>query len=615
MRMRLPISPVTLLRRRWRRGWLGVVLAVAALSVVWFPAGARADSLPRSEVDRPDDFKGPQVHVVYAIPSDGQDRALDTNGTIVNSVAGFQAWLSGQTAGRTLRTDTAGGAVDVSFLRLSMTDAQMKAQDPFIVDEIQRRLRDAGFTKKDKIYSVYYDGTSTYACGGAAWPPVLPGQVAAMYLRGDPDPPGGVVCAQDPSDAYWQFAMLHDTLHAAGFVARCAPHHNPTHQGHVSGPPNDLMYGRADENDPNWDTSGLELDVGRDDYYEHRDEDCRDLADSPYLSPRLPAGNLTTNPSFELDTTGWGTRQGTLARVATAGAPHGDFALKVSASTGSTMAFASDCPVGIGCSVASATAGATYVASAYVRAVSGSWIGSPFAAPVTIVLSEYAQNGMLLNETVGEAVTPTSSFRHLAVAARPKAAYHVIGVRLQQNRPAVGDAFLADLITLTEARTVMRVFGGPLGAPVAWTPVGVNTKRVSEAPLTTSEPADLVRLSVVLDGGGAPGVTGQPLRGVVYSDANGEPGALLGRTAEVTIAPGQSVGAVNLEFRPPLHVLPGRYWLGLHAGGATATARYASTGGLGGLRFKPDSYADGTADPFGASNSGTAAIPIQAIGG
>lgn len=80
MRMRLPISPAPLLRRRGRRGSLGVVLAVAALSVVWFPAGARADSLPRSEVDRPDDFKGPQVHVVYAIPSDGQDRALEPTG-------------------------------------------------------------------------------------------------------------------------------------------------------------------------------------------------------------------------------------------------------------------------------------------------------------------------------------------------------------------------------------------------------------------------------------------------------------------------------------------------------------------------------------------------------
>jgi hypothetical protein len=605
MRMRLPISPAPLLRRRGHRGSLGVVLAVAALSVVWFPAGARADSLPRSEVDRPDDFKGPQVHVVYAIPSDGQDRALDTNGTIVNSVAGFQAWLSGQTAGRTLRTDTAGGAVDVSFLRLSMTDAQMKAQDPFIVDEIQRRLRDAGFTKKDTINAVYYDGTSTYACGGAAWPPKLPGQVAAVYLRGDP--PGAAMCTADPSASYWRFGMLHEVVHAAGFVAPCAPHH--TMAGHVSDDPTDLMYAGAEDWQP-----GV-LDVGRDDYYEHSDAHCADLADSPYLSPRLPSRNLTKNPSFELDTSGWGTRHGTLTRAATAGAPHGDFAVKVSASTGSTMAFVSDCPVGIACSVASTTAGATYVASAYVRAVSGSWIGSPFAGPVTIVLSEYAPNGVLLNETVGETVTPTSSFRRLAVAARAKASSHVIGVRLQQSRPAVGDAFLADLITLAEATTVMRVLGGPPGAPVAWTPVGVNVKRVSTAPLITNEPAVAARLSVALDGRGAPGATGQPLRGVVFSDANGEPGALAGRTAEVTIAPGQSAGVVNLEFSPPLHLVPGRYWLGLHAGGATATARYASTGGLGGLRFNSDSYAGGTADPFGASNSGTAAITIRAIGG
>jgi hypothetical protein len=44
-------------------------------------------TLPRSTVDRPDDISGSQVHVVYAIPSDGTDRELDTNGVIAGTVA------------------------------------------------------------------------------------------------------------------------------------------------------------------------------------------------------------------------------------------------------------------------------------------------------------------------------------------------------------------------------------------------------------------------------------------------------------------------------------------------------------------------------------------------
>jgi hypothetical protein len=401
--------------------------------------------------------------------------------------------------------------------------------------------------------------------------------------------------------------MLHDVLHAAGFVPTCAPNHGL--RAHVTDDPTDLMYSREDD-DPGWNPQ--RLDVGRDDYYEHSQPGCPDLSDSPYLTPRFPAGNLPINPSFEADTRGWGPGQGTLERIWAGDAPHGVFAVKVAPAPGAHVALVSDCPAGIGCSVSDTSAGATYLGAAHVRAASTATVGKR----VTIILSEYTQGGRLVRETTGQSVTLTTGFQRLSVAADALASAHVMGVRVQLKQAASSDAFLADLITLLPARALMRVFGTPtVGAPVTWTAVGVDAKRVSSAHLVESDPVDVAELNVTLDGGGAPSATGQPLRGVVFRNAGGQPGALAGRTQELVIANGISAGTVRLRFTPPLRLALGTYWLGLHAGGPAATARYRSTGGVGGLRFNTDSYPGGTADPFGPSTAGTATVPVSAIGG
>ena len=57
-------------------------------------------ALPRPTVDRLDEQRGPQFHLVYAAPADGADRRLDENG----------APVSGSTAGcRLAPTVTARG--------------------------------------------------------------------------------------------------------------------------------------------------------------------------------------------------------------------------------------------------------------------------------------------------------------------------------------------------------------------------------------------------------------------------------------------------------------------------------------------------------------------------
>lgn len=190
-----------------------------------------------------------------------------------------------ETGGATLRQDTFQGALDITFVRLPLSDAEIASRGAFVRDEIERLLRGAGHVTADKLYAVYYDGSSTYSCGGGAWPPTLPGVVAAMYLRGRP--PGAPPCdtnalaAQGAPPGYLDYAMLHELLHSLGAVPTCAP--NQHLAGHTSDRPDDIMWAGTGR----WEIPGR-LDPGRDDYFGHGRSDCFDLARSPYLTSNPP---------------------------------------------------------------------------------------------------------------------------------------------------------------------------------------------------------------------------------------------------------------------------------------------------------------------------------------
>jgi hypothetical protein len=264
-----------------------MAFGLAAGMLALIPQDVPAQQLPRSSVDRADEQLGAQIHVLYVLPSDGGDRGLDTDGTIAKSVANFR------------------GSLDVTFVRLGQTDKQLAANGVFIRDVIERELKGVGFSAPDKLYAVYYDGSSTAACGGGAWPPVLPGNVGAVYLRGTFG--AGFPC-YDPTLSrtglqIMDFAVLHELLHTMGLVAACAPHH--TRSGHVSDSPADLMYA----GDQPWHPAVL--DVGHDDYFDTGGGSCLDLARSNYLESAVPPppsrftlsvvvrgpGRVTTSPA------------------------------------------------------------------------------------------------------------------------------------------------------------------------------------------------------------------------------------------------------------------------------------------------------------------------------
>ena len=259
--------------------------------------------------DRPDDSTRDQIRVLYVLPSDGPDLARDTNGQLCNSVRAFATLFSAQ-ADEFLRFDTSGGAIDIGFVRLAKTDAQMRGSDPnnqsidtgiaFVRERIERELKTMGLIASNKLYAVYYEGSSLWACGAGAYPPLIVGRVGAMYLRATP-PGVSIPCGDvrpwgqaNLHPDYVDDAMLHELVHSLGFVAQGAPHQHSS--GHVydtgaADPASDLMYSpRPGMPDPAWHIDvpgGLVLDLNGDDY-------VTDLLKSSLLEP-LPAGAQRPN--------------------------------------------------------------------------------------------------------------------------------------------------------------------------------------------------------------------------------------------------------------------------------------------------------------------------------
>lgn len=271
LKSRVVASPPSVIRDLC--GLAGLVLVIAAVS----PASAAAAT--RATGDRPDDFSGPQVHAIYAVPAGGLDHSLDTNGAIATVVANLSTRMRAQTGGRAFRYDTASGELDVTFLPLRQTDAQISSHGAFAREALEAEVRDAGLATWDKIYEVFYDGTNTTACGNGVWPPALAGNVVAAYLH-------AVVAGYAPCDlnpfpttdgsmGYWGAAVGHEVMHAIGLVGTCSPNH--VLSGHVGDSPSDLMYAGPL---PWYPTT---LDVGHDDYFGANVPGCVSLESSAFF--------------------------------------------------------------------------------------------------------------------------------------------------------------------------------------------------------------------------------------------------------------------------------------------------------------------------------------------
>ena len=165
----------------------------------------------------------------------------------------------------------------------------------------------------------------------------------------------------------------------------------------------------------------------------------------------VPTGNLTTNPSFETNTAGWGIYQATLARVAQADSPNGNYAAKVTRAAG-TFYTIDDTPD----EVLGTTAGTAYSGTAYVKAAATSAVGKP----VRIVIREWTPAGAMVKETSSTPIILTNAFQAItATGVTAQATGDDVDLYIQQDTAVAGDAFYADLISMVPTA------GGGGGAP------------------------------------------------------------------------------------------------------------------------------------------------------
>ena len=154
----------------------------------------------------------------------------------------------------------------------------------------------------------------------------------------------------------------------------------------------------------------------------------------------IPAGNLTANPSFETNTTGWGIWQATITRVAQPDAPVGAYVAKITRAAG-TYYTIDDTPD----TVPNVTGGTTYNAVAYVKAAAAQSVGKP----VRIVVRERKTvNGALVKETSSSAVNLSSAYQKVTVSAVAVTSGEAVDMYVQQDGAVANDSFYVDAISL-----------------------------------------------------------------------------------------------------------------------------------------------------------------------
>lgn len=166
-----------------REAWINVTRLVPLLCALALAGAgpAAADDAPRTRPSGADTQAGAGyvTHVVYFVPRDKADQALDTDGTISDSISSMRSWFFAQ-MGRAPRMDMASdGDYGITFVSGDHPAASYaKLSD--ITTELQRK----GFNAASKRYLIYAAVNEGSTCGASEYPiePGTTGHYAAVYL-------------------------------------------------------------------------------------------------------------------------------------------------------------------------------------------------------------------------------------------------------------------------------------------------------------------------------------------------------------------------------------------------------------------------------------------------
>lgn len=273
-----------------------------AYSPFWMRMGSRLGQddavVGRVTVDRPDDSTLPQVKAYYVLAADSVDDRFDVGGQIARQITTANEWLYAN-GGKRLRWDTHKGEIDVTFVRLAKTEAELwmepdaptrkcRAEPCPTLPTLRALLRERGVLAPEKIAAIFYGGQRTFAshadwiwCGaGGAGVRTMVYPVAELNVM-----TGGFRCndmnlfATTPKSSNTiGLATFHEVFHVLGAVAFSGPR-NGDGNGHIKGDPTDLMGGSS---------GTVRLDPGKDDYWRHGSSRYADLYESAFMEPAEP---------------------------------------------------------------------------------------------------------------------------------------------------------------------------------------------------------------------------------------------------------------------------------------------------------------------------------------
>jgi hypothetical protein len=124
----------------------------------------------------------------------------------------------------------------------------------------------------------------------------------------------------------------------------------------------------------------------------------------------------------------------------------------------------------------------------------------------------------------------------------------------------------------------------------------VNRKRVNEYAL--SQEALVTKLSIYLEP--TSNTATQLIKGIMYADSSGAPGALIAVSNELSFPNTDAAGWYDLTFPTPLSLAAGNYWIGVLIGGTVRAAQFRYTKVTNSRDTNANSYSSGPSDPFGA---------------
>jgi hypothetical protein len=240
-----------------------------------------------SASDRPDVVGGNQVHLVYAVPSDGVDRFAQLASSIATDAGAIGEWWRRHDPTRAPRFDLAGfsctgaGSLDLSDVRLPHPTAYYNQTATPRIQLLRDDLLAAGFDDDAKKYLVYYDQSQPAAgtdCG-AAYVNAQSGGVhgyAAVYLA-----PNLGGCGTIGTGGFLAVIAAHELINALGALDPATP--GPPHR--CAADPLHPCDSSLDVLAPKPTAATLAaaiLDAGHDDYYAHAGT-WWDVQDSTWL--------------------------------------------------------------------------------------------------------------------------------------------------------------------------------------------------------------------------------------------------------------------------------------------------------------------------------------------